>query len=778
MNTEDRHTCPSCGNEYSGAMEFCPVCMLRMGLAGGIGSGESSVSKEAVECISERASQRFEHYELLKGADGKPVELGRGAMGVTYKAFDVDLRIPVTLKLISKKYVGDELARYRFLREARAAAKVRHSNVASVFHLGRSSQGYFYAMEFVEGETLEKLIKRSGQLEVKPALEIATQTAAGLAAVHKQKLVHRDIKPSNIMVNVEEGTASIHRGISRQEKSPAIRAPKRSIAVLPFETLSPGKENTYFADGVHDEILSNLAKVSQLKVISRTSVMTFRPGDNRNLPSIAESLGVANVVEGTVRRDGNRVRITIRLVDARKDEALWSESYDRDLTDIFAIQSEVAQAVASKLSARLSPEEKKRIEAEPTNNLEAYDLYLRANELVLNTRAADIIGNVAKSLYEAISLLNEAVRIDPHFTLAYCASATANAEIYTFADRTPERRTFADAALNSALRLQPDLPEVHLAYAYYLYGVYRDYERARVQLALARCGLPNDSTAIALAAYMDRRQGNFEKAIQEFNEAISRDPHNAEPIAELGNTLFWTRQFSAAEQAYDRLIQLLPNQPMLQVQKAAIVRAKSGDATSLRLALEGLPTTMANDIGALCWRLRFALDDRDWKRAKELIEKMKGDEDDGNFLNGNMPVPVGCYSILLARLQREQVGAKTSFAQTREELNQKVQKSPGDANLLSQLAVVDALLNNKEAAIDAAKRAVEILPVSRDAKDGPGLLANLAVVYAWSSELDNAFKTINPLTKMPNGISYGDLKLSVWWDPLREDPRFGRLLTS
>jgi hypothetical protein len=177
-------------------------------------------------------------------------------------------------------------------------------------------------------------------------------------------------------------------------------------------------------------------------------------------------------------------------------------------------------------------------------------------------------------------------------------------------------------------------------------------------------------------------------------------------------------------------------------------------------------------------RLRFALDGRDWKRAKELIEKMKGDEDDGNFVNGNMPVPVGCYSILLARLQRKQVGVKTSFAQIREKLNQKVQKSPGDATLLSQLSIVDALLNNKEAAICAAKHAVEILPVSRDAKDGPGLLTNLAVVYAWSGELDNAFKTINLLTKMPNGISYGDLKLSVWWDPLRKDPRFGKLLTS
>ena len=205
MKTEDRRTCSSCGNEFSGAMEFCPVCMLRKALAGGVESGESSASEDTIKPRPEQAVQRFEHYELVTGEDGKPVELGRGAMGVTYKAFDVDLHCPVTLKVISERYLGDESARLRFLREARAAASVRHPNVASVFHLGRTGQNYFYAMEFVEGETLENLIKRSGRLEVKLALEIATQVAAGLAAVHKQKLVHRDIKPSNIMVSVEEG---------------------------------------------------------------------------------------------------------------------------------------------------------------------------------------------------------------------------------------------------------------------------------------------------------------------------------------------------------------------------------------------------------------------------------------------------------------------------------------------------------------------------------------------------------------------------------------------
>ncbi len=207
MSTDSQRTCPSCGSEFSGAMEFCPVCMLRKALADGVESGESSASEEAVKPTSDQPAQRFEHYELVTGEDGKPVELGRGAMGVTYKAFDVDLRCPVTLKVISEKYLGDESARLRFLREARAAASVRHPNVAWVLHLGRTGQNYFYAMEFVEGETLENLIKRSGRLELKLTLEIATQVAAGLAAVHKQKLVHRDIKPSNIMVSLEEGGA-------------------------------------------------------------------------------------------------------------------------------------------------------------------------------------------------------------------------------------------------------------------------------------------------------------------------------------------------------------------------------------------------------------------------------------------------------------------------------------------------------------------------------------------------------------------------------------------
>src|SRR5262245_32763604 len=233
MSTQPKRTCPSCGNEFSGAMEFCPVCMLRRGLAGAVESGESSAAEVAVDPTPEQTEQRFEHCRLVTDEDGRPVELGHGAMGLTYKAFDADLQCPVTLKVISERYLGDESARLRFLREARAAARVRHSNVASVLHLGRTGNSYFYAMEFVEGETLENHLKRSGRIEVKLALEIASQMAAGLAAVHKQKLVHRDIKPSNIMVSLEEGggmTAKIidlglAKSLDEPSAQPAISIP-------------------------------------------------------------------------------------------------------------------------------------------------------------------------------------------------------------------------------------------------------------------------------------------------------------------------------------------------------------------------------------------------------------------------------------------------------------------------------------------------------------------------------------------------------------------------
>ena len=566
-----------------------------------------------------------------------------------------------------------------------------------------------------------------------------------------------------------------HAGfLSNQRVTEAVPTEK-SVAVLPFENISPNKDDAYFADGVQDEILNNLAKIAQLKVISRTSVMQYRADTKRDLRQIATTLGVANVLEGTVRRDGNHVRVSTELVDARNDNTIWADSYDRDLTDIFAIQSEVAQTIASKLTATLSAAEKKTIEAKPTDNLDAYDFYLRGKERLLSAELSALSVDL-EFLRDAASFFEKAVRLDPKFTLAYCASEHAYDLIYFNFDPSPEWLAKADQAANTALRLQPDLPEVHLASARHLYYGYRDYEGARAQLALARRGLPDYSEAKYYQALIDRRQGKLQEAIENLNEAITRDPGNPDYIYDLAVSLYVARQFRAAGQAYDRVIELRPDQPMLKLEKEVYTGfLKNGDTSAVWSAIRALPSSVAGTSDALSSRLELALTDRDLDQAAQLIEKMKGGQV-ANFAYAPRLVPVECYSVLISRLREERPSSTAAFASTREQLNLQVLKSPRDALLLSQLAVLDALLNNKQTAISEAKRAAEILPVSKDTLYGPGILMNLGVVYAWTNDLDLAFNTLGPLTKMPNGIYYGQLKRHAYWDPLRKDPRFEKLL--
>ena len=566
----------------------------------------------------------------------------------------------------------------------------------------------------------------------------------------------------------------------RPQNAPS-EIPPRSIAVLPFDNISANQDDAYFADGVQDEILNNLAKIAQLKVISRTSVMQYRADTRRDLRQIASALSVANVLEGTVRRNGNRVRVSAELIDARSDNTVWADSYDRDLTDIFTIQSEVAQTIARKLTATLSPEEKKVIEQRPTDNLSAYDLYLRAKESIADADISLASGNFEKPLVDAIALLEQACKLDPNFTLAYCAAAHAHDLLYISYDPSPNRRGWADAAIDRALRLRPDLPEAHLTYAYHLYFCYRDYERARVQLAISKPELPNNSDATELPAFIDRRQGHFEKAVQEFREALALDPRNPNPISDLAFTLYAMREFRASEEVYDQLINRVPDQPMLKIQKEWFITfMKTGDDSAVRSAVAELPPSTATDRGVSSLNIGFALNDRDWPKAKQLLEQVKGGEiggeDDGNFGYATVPVPAGCYSILLARLQGENPDANPSFAEAREQLSQRVRASPGNALLLSALGIVDALLARKEDSIKEARRAVEILPISKDAMDGPGVLANLAVVYAWTGEPDLAFEQLGVLAKTPAGVYYGQLKADQLWTPIRNDPRFEKLL--
>jgi TolB-like protein/Flp pilus assembly protein TadD len=550
----------------------------------------------------------------------------------------------------------------------------------------------------------------------------------------------------------------------------------KSVAVLPFESISSSKDDGYFADGVQDEILNNLAKIAQLKVISRTSVMQYRADAKRDMRQIGYALGVAHVLEGTVRREGNRVRVSAQLVDARSDNAVWADSYDRDLTDIFTIQSEVAQTIAGKLSAALSPEEKQRIEAKPTKNLEAYDMYLKAKEKIV---AAEIKehGDPQKPAVEALTLLEQAVQLDPNFAIAHCATAHVQNFLYQRFDPTPQRRALADEAINKALRLQPDLPEVHLAYANHLYRSHGDYERARAELAIAKRGLPNNAEVMLLEALMDRQQGKFESAVLNFEEAIKVDPRNPTPISELAETLSYTRQFDAAERMWDQLINLFPDRPVLRARKEYHTTVlRRGTDTAYRSGVESLSASTPEDKLLRSVVISLALDKRDWNKAKQLVENLKGEEDAGHFAYGSRPVPVACYSILLARLQGAQPEALSDFGETRQQLSRSVEASPANAALLSNLAVVDALLGRKEDAISGAKRAVEMLPVSQDAVDGPDMLKNLAVVYAWSNEPDLAFQQLELLSDLPYGLFYSDLKLAPYFEPLRKDPRFESLL--
>jgi serine/threonine protein kinase/tetratricopeptide (TPR) repeat protein len=945
VKTNGKRACEVCGTALNENSEFCPVCALR-----------DAVSPET-ESLSDITSElRFDHYRVLKNEDGTSMELGHGAMGVTYKAFDVHLQCTVALKIINARYIGDASARHRFVREARAAASVRHPNVASVLHLGESGGNYFYAMEFVDGETLENLIRKSGRLEIDLALEVAAQAAAGLTGIEKQHLVHRDIKPSNIMVSWEQrrlenvkiidlglakgvaeqdtisvpgsfigtpayaspeqfagvgtdirsdlyslgvtlwemvsgslpfqGSAAelmyqhqhaappvgelnnvpapfvtllqallekdpnqrfqspaqlrealatvktaiasnslltakelrggsnqiteqsskpksrkhafrwrvvavvsviglllamfffyVYREVLSNQRSAETVATEKSIAVLPFESLSDNKNDSYFADGVQEDILASVSRISQIKVISRTSVMRYKPDSQRDLRQIAYALGVANILEGTVRRAANRVRITVELVDALKDRTIWAESYDRDLSDIFAIQSEVAQTVAGKLAATLSLSEKKGVQTKPTDNLEAYDLYLRAKDLIQHAIVGPVsTGSSDRPLREAIALLEQAVRLDPKFALAYCAAAKAHDYLYNGYDMTPRRQSLGDAAVQNALRSQPELPEAHLASAFHLYVAHRDYEQARSQLAIAMRGLQNSSEAYLLDAYMDRRQGDYEKAVPKLNEAISRDPLNVRAITELANTLFMMRQFSASEKVFDRAISIAPEAPMLRVLKAFFVTfLETGDDTEFNSALTQLPASMSEDRGALTWRLTSALFSKDRQQLAELIEKLNRGEDDGGWFFCFTPVPVGCYSILLARFHGQEPGPELTVA--RDQLNASVERSPANAKQLSNLAMIDAFLGRKENAIAEGKRALEMLPVSKDALDGPSVLANLIEVYVWIGESDLAFKQAEIAAKIPNGLFYGDLKLDPGWDPIRQDPRFEKLLS-
>ncbi len=554
-------------------------------------------------------------------------------------------------------------------------------------------------------------------------------------------------------------------------------APEKSIAVLPFENLSSDKENAYFTDGVQDEILTRLARIADLKVISRTSVMQYKTGVARNLRKIGEELGVARVLEGSVQRAANKVRVNAQLIDARTDAHLWAQTYDRELADVFAIQSEIAQAIADQLQAKLSPAEKNAIEERPTADIAAFDLYSRGKTLLLTSGAG---AGIETRLREGIKLLESAVARDPTFHSAFCELVWGNDRLYAEGyDHTPERRAAAEAALRSAEQLKPDSPETHLARANHLYFVLRDYEGAQAQLDIAAGGLPNDSRVPELKGYIVRRKGKAEEGLLLLKQAATLDPRNDFLLEQIAASQLQLRQNAEAAESCDRALQIKPDDLLFRLYRSEVEwywHADPGPQCRLVEEVRSKTPAAVSDV-ADNW-FECALAKHDWAAAEQALAALG---DNPCWADNGIQFSRQFGEGLLARAMHNDARARRAFTAARVEQEQLVQKQKDYGPPLCVLGLIDAALGNKEAALQEGRRAMELLPREKDASNNEMLVGYFAVIAAWAGEKDLALQQLNEAIPLPGAAyitSYGFLKLMPFWDPLRGDPRFEKIVAS
>jgi TolB-like protein/Flp pilus assembly protein TadD len=548
---------------------------------------------------------------------------------------------------------------------------------------------------------------------------------------------------------------------------------EKSIAVLPFENLSDDKQNAYFADGVQDEILTDLAKVADLKVISRTSVMQYKTSAQRNIREIAKALGVAHILEGTVQRAGGRIRVSAQLIDARTDMHLWAERYDRDLADVFAIENELAEQIVSQLKSKLSPKEKAAIEEKPTADLAAHDLYIRAKTLIASALFST---PQAEGLSEAVRLLNEAIERDPAFALAYYQLAHVHDLLYFLGiDHTPARLAMADAAIQSLVRLRPNSGEAHLAVAKHFYWGYLDYDRAREELNLAQKSLPNDPLPFQLAGYIDRRQSRWAESTKNLERAVELDPRNPAALQQIANSYECLRRYADLERALDRALALTPKDAALRGLRAETELHWHADPRPLISTIQAIIAEDSREAGNIAesW-LRVSLCARDFDGAQRAVAALPID----GCHQETIPFPhVWCEGVV-ARMRGDTAAARAAFTSARDEMAKLVREQPAYAEALCALGMADAALGRKEKSIREGRRAVELLPVTKDSISGSLLVQNLALIYAWTGEKDLAFEQLSVAAKLPGLLSYGQLRLHPYWDPLRGDPRFERIVAS
>jgi TolB-like protein/Flp pilus assembly protein TadD len=541
----------------------------------------------------------------------------------------------------------------------------------------------------------------------------------------------------------------------------------KSIAVLPFQNLSDEKENAYFADGMQDDILTNLSKIGDLKVISRTSVMSYRGDGVRNAREIGKALGVATLLEGSVRRIGNRVRVNVQLINAENDEHLWAEDYDRDLTDVFAIQTDLAQKITSALQAKLSQNEKERLDRRPTQNSDAYLLYVQAHDYATQM---DIFHQTS---LKAVPLFEQAIKLDPNFALAFAGLSMAESWIYHSTDPTASWRDKARLHADEALRLQPDLPESHLALGYSYYYGDRDYERALAEFEVAKQGLPNDAQAYFAIGAIQRRQGKWTESTANLERSATLDPKNANTLTNLALNYTALRNFEAADKTIDRAIAIAPQSFEMASLKGYLAILWRGDLSTAEKEYSSIPGD-SDPTGVMAWlRSGVLIWERKFPEALAVLQKFPVE----TFTTvTTAPMPKSFLEGVIYSLQGDEQRAQTEFEHAREVSEQLLRAAPEDAGRHAQHGLILAGLGRKEEAIAEGKRAVELLPESQDAFDGPRCTVCLAQIYALTGEADEAFRLIDHLLNVPNGLTIPVLKLDPIWDPLRKDPRFQALI--
>src|SRR4051794_3659646 len=921
-------TCPTCGGPLT--QGECLRCLISLGFLSDSQQPEKSQTGRRLT----PGPLKYDHFEVEVGADGFPVELGAGAMAITYRARDTVLNSVVALKVIDRKVAQMPGVRSRFLREARAAAQIHHPNVARVSHYGEQDGECFYVMELVEGETLEAKVRRDGAMPLALALEVIEQAARALAGAEKCGVVHRDIKPSNIMLEsdpsgslivkiIDYGIAKIlnpeaERGAEQTQTgfigTPAFASPEqfapseqmkidtrsdiyslgvtlwylvsgrvpfvgrtlrevavrqakelpleqlknahvparvvallqsmlavdpskrpqtarellseihrcyarfstearsrrkrsimiaagailvlgaiafgawlyqraqssaameRSIAVLPFDNRSEDKANAYFAEGIQDEILTRLSKIADLKVISRTSTQHYKSAPE-NLAEIGKQLGVAHILEGSVQRSGDGVRVNVQLIKAANDSHLWANTFDRKLTDIFSVESEVAKATADQLRAHLTGQEEQVIAAKPTDNPEAYDAYLRGLAYSLKTL------NTTGNSLGAQKYLREAVRLDPKFALSWAllSYVEARAYIQQILQPTVALREEARQAAETALTLQPNLGEAVWAKGYYHYGCLKDYDAAVRYFEQARQLLPNSSRIPESLAYVARRRGQWDKSESYFNEAERLDPRNVNLLTQHALSYIALRRFPEALRKLDQVLNIIPDDVDTLAVKAAIAQAEGNLPRAAALLAPLRPN--ADEPNALETQIYQAILERHpvqiIARLKEILAKP---DPALGYFNGDLRFWLGWAQ----QVAGDHAAAQESWRQARSDLELFLKEQPENFYLIGTLALTNMGLGDKAAALVLSERAMGAMPVEQDALTGPIPIEILARVAAQVGEPDRAIAALQKLLSTPYAgplaggvpLTPALLRLDPMFDPLRNDPRFKALTES